>query len=94
MPFIAQTPRIYNQRNVEALKLDQMGVYGLLHQNNCIYIGKGDIRTRLLAHLNGDNPMILKHQPTHWVDEVTVNLDAREIELIQEMNPVCNQRIG
>jgi len=55
MPFPQQNPRIYNKANVEALNKNQMGCYGLLKNGVCIYVGKGDIRQRLLDHLNGDN---------------------------------------
>ena len=55
-----------------------------------IYVGKGDIRERLLAHLNGDNPCILRSGATHWVGEVTNYADARERELIKELTPSCN----
>jgi hypothetical protein len=56
MPFVQQTPRIFNRENVEALNPNQLGVYGLFKQGKWIHVGKGDIRQRLLAHLNGDNP--------------------------------------
>ena len=41
-------------------------------------MGRGDIRQRLLDHINGDNPCITRNAPTHWVDEVTSNAEARE----------------
>jgi hypothetical protein len=46
------------------------------------------------AHFNGDNPDILKYNPTHFVTEVTANMDAREKHLIVELNPVANKRVG
>jgi len=59
------------------------------------FVGKGDIRTRLLAHLNGDNPCIIQNKPTHFVGEVlTVDPSEREKELIIELNPSCNKKIG
>jgi len=57
-------------------------------------VGKGDIRDRLLKHLNGDNPRIAHQAPDQWVSEVTSNMDVREKELILEFNPTCNQRVG
>ena len=94
MPFLQQTPRVFNKEDVEALFPDQFGVYGLYDANNWIYVGKGDIRTRLLAHLNDDNPCITRNSPTHYVTEVTANADQREKELILEYDPVCNKRVG
>ena len=35
-----------------------MGCYGLYKTGQWIYVGKGDTRTRLLAHLNNHNPCI------------------------------------
>ena len=95
MPFTAQTPRPYNKADVESLTPNQNGVYGIFKGNICIYVGKGDIRQRLLAHLNNDNPCITKQQPTTWVGEkLNGDPSAREKELILELNPVCNQKVG
>jgi hypothetical protein len=73
MPFIQQNPRAFSRQNVEALNLNQYGVYGIFNQSRWIYIGKGDMRQRLLVHLNGDNPLILQAGPTHWVGEVCID---------------------
>jgi hypothetical protein len=94
MPFPPQIPGIFDRPHVEAFGPNQLGVYGLFRESRWIYIGKGDIRQRLLAHLGGDNPRITRERPIHWVSEVTPNMDGREIQLIQELDPVCNQRIG
>lgn len=94
MPFPQQVPRIFNKANVEALNPGQMGCYGLFRQGQWIYVGKGDIRKRLLDHLNGDTPCINRSNPTHWVDVVTSNYDALEKSLIRELKPACNQRVG
>jgi len=95
MPFPQQIPRAFTRANVEALNPNQIGVYGLFRQDTWIYIGKGDIRQRLLDHLNGDNSGIIKEKPTHWVDELT-NGDPsrREESLIAEYWPICNKRVG
>ena len=78
------------------LNPNQNGVYGIFNQSRWIYVGKGDIRARLLAHLNGDNHLILQAGPTHWVDEVCVDphMSTRERQLIIECGPSCNQRLG
>lgn len=94
MPFPEQTPRIFNWFTVENLSPNQFGVYGLFRAGTWIYIGSGDIRKRLLDHLDGDNPCITKERPTHWMDVVTASMDEREKELILEFNPICNQRVG
>ncbi len=94
MPFPPQDSRIFNRTNIEGVTPKLHGVYGLFRSGTWIYIGKGDIRQRLLDHLNGDNPRILNEQPTHWVDEVNSNMDERERQLILEFVPICNQRVG
>ncbi|MDT8901624.1 hypothetical protein [Anaeroselena agilis] len=94
MPFIQQNPKIYNKVQVEYLYPNQYGVYGIFKQRVWIYIGKGDIRQRLLDHLNGDNPSILYQNPTHWVAEVTPYADEREKQLILEYRPICNKKVG
>jgi hypothetical protein len=95
MPFVQQTPRSFTQQYVEVLKPNQIGVYGLFKQNVWVYIGKGDIRQRLLAHLNGDNTRIVAYAPTYWVDELTDGDPSnRERQLIVECQPICNQRVG
>ena len=94
MPFVEQTPRAFTRVDVLALSPAQHGVYGLFKANQWIYVGKGDIRQRLLDHLNGDNSCIIRNSPTHWVGEVTTNADSREKDLIVELDPLCNQRVG
>ena len=92
MPFPEQTPRAYTKAYVEALKKDQLGVYGLF-KGVWMYVGKGDIRQCLLDHLNGDNSCITKQAPTSWVAVVTKgDPSEREKELIAELNPVCNKK--
>ena len=95
MPFIEQTPRAFNREGIERLNPNQTGVYGLLKKDVWIYVGKGDIRQRLLDHLNGDNPCITREGPTSFVANVTSgDPSARERELILELDPVCNIRVG
>lgn len=71
------------------------GVYGLYVGNGpWIYVGKGNIRSRLLAHAQGDNASITREKPTFWRAEVTASMDKREKELILELNPKCNRKVG
>jgi hypothetical protein len=97
VPFVQQTPRLFTKANVEALNPEQLGVYGIYKDGMWIYVGQGDVRQRLLDHLNGDNPCILNAIPTHWVDEIHVDATQRlrrERELLLECRPSCNQRVG
>ena len=95
MPFVEQEARPYTRASVETLTPGQIGVYGLFKKGAWVYVGKGDIRQRLLDHLNGDNPCITRENPTGWVAEQTSgDPSARERELILELRPVCNRRVG
>lgn len=73
------------------------GVYGLYSAQQWIYIGEShDIRSRLLQHLRGDNECITRLNPASFVFELAPvhQLVARQIALIREFRPVCNQRSG
>jgi hypothetical protein len=94
MPFPTQTASAFSRPVIEAITPDQMGCYGLFRQGTWIYIGKGDIRTRLLDHLNGGNPCIASQGPTHFYTVVTSDYDNKERRLILECKPVCNQKVG
>ena len=93
MPFKGE-PRVFAREAIESIKPDQLGCYGIFNETGWIYIGKGDIRARLLDHLNGDNECITRYQPTQWVATVTSDYDQKEKELIAEYNPPCNKRAG
>ena len=95
MPFPNQVPRAFTKANIEAIKLGTVGVYGLfVNQGGWVYVGRGDIRARLLDHLNGGNPCINKAKPTHYVDVITNDDENIEKQLILELKPGCNQKVG
>lgn len=94
MSFPQQTSRAFTKESIEGLNPNQLGCYGLFRAGVWVYIGKGDIRARLLAHFNGDNACITGQNPTHYVTLVTANMDAMEKALILECNPVCNRKVG
>jgi hypothetical protein len=95
MPFPQQTARPFTRNAIEAITPGQMGCYGLfVNGGPWVYIGKGDIRRRLLDHLNGDNPCITRNRPTHFCDAVTADLDEEEKRLILEYPSTCNKKVG
>lgn len=96
MPFPHQGSRPFNRRGIERLRRGQNGLYGIFNAMTCIYVGRGNIREQLLAHLNdaGGNPYILRNHPTHYVIELTRNGVARQRQLIAEFHPVCNRTAG
>lgn len=91
MPFPNQTPRAFTKENILAINSGQMGCYGLYRQGVWVYVGRGDIRQRLLDHFNGDNPCITRERPTHYVDVVCSDHVTREAQLINELKPICNK---
>lgn len=89
--------RPYTRTDIEFLNPNQNGVYGIANTTHWVYVGKGDIRERMLAHYNGDNSCIVLKQPTRWTAEVFTDkskVDAREKELILELTPSCNKKVG
>jgi len=85
MGFAQQYPRPFTQAGIGELNYGQTGVYGISAGSTWIYVGKGNIRERPLAHLMGDNACIRGQN----VCEVTVNADARARELVVELSPIC-----
>ena len=73
MAFAQQYPRPFTQAGIGELRREQYGVYGISTGSVWIYIGKGHIRERLLAHFKGDNACIRSQRPTHFVCEVSDN---------------------
>lgn len=97
MPFPQQQSRPFTRAGIEALPQGQNGVYGIFNAQNWIYIGKGDIRDRLLRHLTGNEVAeicIRNGGATAFYIEVTQNMDAREVQLLNEIGTTCNQRRG
>jgi len=95
MPFPNQPTRAFSKDEVLALNPNQNGVYGIFNASRWIYVGRGDIRDRVLRHVGGDIPCILKSVPTGWVAEVVVgDASAREKQLIMELKPMCNEKVG
>jgi len=91
MPF-KHGMRPYTKEDVLKLNPNQNGVYGIFRNSAAIYVGSGDIRERVLAHLNGDNPCITRNTPNLWTAElVSGDPSKREAELIQEYRPECNK---
>lgn len=94
MPLGDQRPRLYRDEIVRQLEPNQIGVYGLLSGILWVYVGRGDIRDRLLSHLNGDNLCINRWRPTHFVYEVVDDPEAAEEREIEQLDPDCNKTKG
>ena len=94
MPFPKQEFRPFTKEGIEWLATNQNGVYGIFRSDAWIYVGRGDLRTRLLAAFNGENPRITRERPTHYVTLVTKDDVAQEKALIIELQPIANQKAG
>lgn len=95
MAFNNPTAYQWTEASILASAPRSTGVYGIFNQR-WIYVGRGDIQTRLLAHFRGDNPCITRNVPTGFTFDVCAEAvsTAREKALIVELNPACNQRLG
>ncbi len=93
MEFPAVTPHAFRRTTIEAYAPDLDGIYGLLKNGSFVYIGKGRIRQKLLAHNAGDNRCIILQTPTHFVYSMppTSQIDQVEKELIEHYDPPCNR---
>ena len=93
MPFTTKM-RPYTREEIERINPNQNGVYGIFRGDRAIYIGSGDIRDRMLKHIDDDNPCITQNTPNQWTASViSGDPTGREGELIQEYAPICNKQI-
>ncbi len=56
--FPPQVPMPFSREVVDDIDDGQVGCYGLFAgpgARECVYIGKGELRARMLGHLDGDN---------------------------------------
>ena len=70
------------------------GVYCLRDkEGKVLFIGKGNIRERLLGHWNRENSIdakIWSHAPATFRFELTTHPAELEAQLIRELKPSCN----
>lgn len=89
--FPPQKPQPFARDAVAALRVGILGCYGLFCHDRWVYIGQGDIRARLLAHLDGERPWLAADQPTHWVALETADYEAVARDLVIACGPVCER---
>ncbi len=95
MPFQAEK-RPYNRKDVMAFPGFKPGVYAIFKDSTVLFVGNsGDIKARMLRHVNGDNPNLTANEPNFWTAEVMAgagqtNIEARQKALIDEFKPVFN----
>jgi hypothetical protein len=88
MPFPAQESHAFTESDIEVLTPNQFGVYGIFRSDAWIYIGIGDIRASLLAHLKRGDLQDLN--PTHYVGAVASPGEALllKLELVDDLKPI------
>jgi hypothetical protein len=92
-----QPGHTYDRPSIVANAPNASGVYAIYGPQRWIYVGEsGDIQTRLLQHLGGENACITKNGPTGFAFELSPAAQrvARQNQLIAALNPSCNQRLG
>lgn len=98
MPLAQQELIPFTKQSILDLYDNQIGIYGIINPdlpyNKWIYIGKGDIRARMLAHYNGDIPKIFDYFPSYWVNMLQKYPDDWEKLMILKYKPICNRRVG
>ena len=92
MPFVNFIARVFKAASVQRDAPASSGVYGLSNAGGWIYIGETDnIRARLLAHLQENDPTLRDKKPTGFSFELchSQNRHARQSQLIVELHPSC-----
>jgi predicted GIY-YIG superfamily endonuclease len=104
MPFKQPYTHPYNEQAVRASAPAVSGVYGIYSRHGSeqdwIYVGESqDIQARLIEHLQGKGPedaCIRSYSPTSFTYEAVEEKRrvGRQDELILELHPVCNEKLG
>ncbi len=95
MPFIKQDPHPFTRKGIEVLDPGQIGVYGIMdHSGSMLYVGKGDIRERLLEDVWNNRCVKTMGAALYVADVLHTDPDELAKELIREYDPPCNHKVG
>jgi excinuclease UvrABC nuclease subunit len=98
MPWNGSTRFDFTEASILAYAPRSSGVYALFNEGQWIYIGEGqDIEARLLDHRrNSHNPCVNRYSPAYFAFEAVAAAQrvARQDQLILELRPLCNMRLG
>lgn len=96
MPFPRQEKHEFSYSGITGIKSKQSGVYGILSNTYCSYIGQAvDIRESLLLYFCGqtsESACIFSHDLTYWLEMVDAKSQLSYLRriLLMEFMPVCN----
>jgi excinuclease UvrABC nuclease subunit len=86
----------WNKSWIEFKAPNAQGVYCLKNkERQVLFIGKGNVRERLLGHWNRENSidaLIWEYLPYMFSFQVTDKASEFEAELIKATGPLCNAR--
>lgn len=84
---------VWSKAWIEFQAPSAQGVYWLRDkEGRTIFVGKGNIRERLLGHWNHEKPAdlaIWSHNPATFRFELTGRPAERQAELVRELKPLC-----
>jgi hypothetical protein len=93
VPFPEQSRRPFVAEEIERLPPGCRGVYGLFNETGCVFVGKGNLRERLLSHLKSgfteEARCVRQSAPTFFLFEETENFVVRHMGLVVEYAPKC-----
>lgn len=86
-------PFNYDLKTITTIAPRAPGVYVLWRPDRWVYVGEClDLRSRLIAHAEGDNEWISREAPKGFGFELITSADLREARcenLIRELAPAC-----
>ena len=98
MPWNGTTGFPFNRQSVTASAPEASGVYALFNNGIWVYIGEAqNIKDRLLQHLTKSHSLLIERANPQWFAwELVFGVYriARQNQLILELKPSSNQRLG
>jgi hypothetical protein len=98
MPWNGSNAHNFTEQSIIANAPAVSGVYALFNEGRWLYIGEGaDLQARLLQHRrDSHNPCVNMFNPSFFAFEQVGALGRilRQDQLIVEMSPACNKRLG
>jgi excinuclease UvrABC nuclease subunit len=98
MPWTGSGRFSFTESAILATAPRSSGIYALFNEGQWIYIGEGqDIEARLLQHRrDSHNQCVNRYSPAYFAFEAVEEWRrvSRQDQLILELRPLCNMRLG